>query len=59
MKNIEVSEEVPPMLKVESNIGLEFEERKVGKKRYLVWKINELSQMKKLLWVMLHQPWLK
>jgi hypothetical protein len=42
MKNIEVSEEVPPMLKVESNIGLEFEERKVGKKRYLVWKINEL-----------------
>jgi hypothetical protein len=42
MKNIEVSEEIPPMLKVESNIGLEFEERKVGKKRYLVWKINEL-----------------
>jgi len=42
MKNIEVSEEVPPMLKVESNIGLEFEEKKVGKKRYLVWKINEL-----------------
>jgi hypothetical protein len=42
MKNIEVSEEVPPMLKVESNIGLEFEERKAGKKRYLIWKINEL-----------------
>ena len=42
MKNIEVSEEIPPMLKVESNIGLEFEERKAGKKRYLVWKINEL-----------------
>jgi len=43
MKNIEVSEEVLPMLKIESNIGLEFEERKVGKKRYLVWKINELK----------------
>ena len=43
MKNIEVSEEVPPMLKVESNIGLEFEEKKAGKKRYLVWKINELK----------------
>ena len=43
MKNIEVSEEVLPMLKVESNIGLEFEEKKVGKKRYLVWKINELK----------------
>jgi len=43
MKHIEVNEEVLPMLKVESNIGLEFEEKKVGKKRYLVWKINELK----------------
>jgi hypothetical protein len=43
MKNIEVNEEVPPMLKVESSIGLEFEEKKVGKKRYLIWKINELK----------------
>jgi hypothetical protein len=43
MKNIEVSEELLPMLNAESNIGLEFEEKKIGKKRYLVWKINELK----------------
>jgi len=43
MKNIEVVEEISPMLKVESNIGLELEEKKVGKKRYLMWKIDELK----------------
>ncbi len=42
MKNIEVSEEVLPMLSVESSVGMEFEEKKIGKKRYLVWKIDEL-----------------
>jgi hypothetical protein len=44
MKNVEIVEEVLPMLKIESNIGLEFEEKKVGKKRYLVWKIDELKK---------------
>jgi hypothetical protein len=44
MKNVEIIEEVLPMLKIESNIGLEFEEKKVGKKRYLVWKIDELKK---------------
>jgi len=43
MKSVELVEEVLPMLKIESNIGLEFEEKKVGKKRYLVWRINELK----------------
>ncbi len=43
MKNVEIVEEVLPMLKIESNIGLEFEEKKSGRKRYLIWKINELK----------------
>jgi hypothetical protein len=42
MKNVEVSEEVLPMLNVESKVGLEFVEKKIGRKRYLVWKIDEL-----------------
>jgi hypothetical protein len=43
MKSIEVSEEVLPMLKIESSVGLEFEEKKIGKKRYILWKISELK----------------
>ena len=43
MKSIEIVEEVLPMLKVESNIGLEFEEKRVGKNRYLVWRVSELK----------------
>jgi hypothetical protein len=43
MKNVEISEEALPMLKIESNIGLEFEEKKLGRKRYLIWKIRELK----------------
>ncbi|MGC8993626.1 MAG: hypothetical protein ACP5H3_01170 [Candidatus Aenigmatarchaeota archaeon] len=43
MKNIEIKEEVSPMLKIESFIGKEFEEKKVGKKRFLIWKIDELK----------------
>jgi hypothetical protein len=43
MKDVEVVEEVPPMLKVESGIGLGFEERKIGKKRYLIWTIKEVK----------------